>query len=164
MRYLFKHYKSPLVEKYNLRKYPKTEEDKKRSRWNWAKYILYELKVCCGMKLEQKQRKLLNRIRRKKNLGMTNYQFLQFKKIWLKRKNHRCQFCGVRLYQYPSKKMKHREITVDHFIPLWDGGKNEEDNLQILCQDCHTQKENVYPMWKTFTQVLKNLYNEDITI
>lgn len=36
---------------------------------------------------------------------------------------------------------------VDHVTPLWKGGSNADDNLQILCVRCHaekTQHENTY--------------------
>ena len=29
---------------------------------------------------------------------------------------------------------------IDHIIPLWEGGTNEEENLQPLCAECHAQK------------------------
>ena len=28
----------------------------------------------------------------------------------------------------------------DHIIPLWAGGKDHEDNLQLLCYACHGRK------------------------
>lgn len=30
--------------------------------------------------------------------------------------------------------------AVDHRIPLWAGGSDEDDNCQILCQPCHKEK------------------------
>ena len=30
--------------------------------------------------------------------------------------------------------------AVDHLIPLWDGGQDTAQNLQLLCQDCHNPK------------------------
>lgn len=29
---------------------------------------------------------------------------------------------------------------VDHRIPLWEGGSNDESNLQVLCTPCHDMK------------------------
>jgi len=29
---------------------------------------------------------------------------------------------------------------VDHVIPLFEGGTNDPDNLEILCVDCHSRK------------------------
>jgi hypothetical protein len=34
-----------------------------------------------------------------------------------------------------------RELwAVDHITPLWDGGANEDPNLQLLCDPCHKVK------------------------
>ena len=32
--------------------------------------------------------------------------------------------------------------TVDHIVPLREGGTNEESNLQSLCKPCHSSKTN----------------------
>jgi 5-methylcytosine-specific restriction protein A len=29
---------------------------------------------------------------------------------------------------------------VDHTIPLWEGGRDDESNRQNLCDDCHAEK------------------------
>jgi hypothetical protein len=37
------------------------------------------------------------------------------------------------------------ELEIDHIVPLCDGGSNDDENLQVLCNDCHikkTSKEN----------------------
>lgn len=31
--------------------------------------------------------------------------------------------------------------TLDHIKPLAEGGRNEIDNMQLLCEDCHVKKE-----------------------
>lgn len=28
----------------------------------------------------------------------------------------------------------------DHIVPLWEGGTDDEDNLQLLCRPCHKAK------------------------
>jgi 5-methylcytosine-specific restriction enzyme A len=35
-----------------------------------------------------------------------------------------------------------RTGVVDHIKPLVDGGSNDDDNLQLLCHDCHVDKTN----------------------
>jgi 5-methylcytosine-specific restriction endonuclease McrA len=32
------------------------------------------------------------------------------------------------------------QIELDHIVPLWNGGTNDPDNLQLLCYDCHKAK------------------------
>jgi 5-methylcytosine-specific restriction endonuclease McrA len=41
-----------------------------------------------------------------------------------------CAICG--------KVSDHTEI--DHIIPLWNGGTDEVDNLQVVCYECHKKK------------------------
>ena len=31
-------------------------------------------------------------------------------------------------------------VELDHIVPLWEGGKNEPENFQALCQPCHRAK------------------------
>ena len=44
--------------------------------------------------------------------------------------NNTCAVCG--------KVTDHTEI--DHIKPLWDGGTDEIENLQVLCYKCHQKK------------------------
>jgi len=34
-------------------------------------------------------------------------------------------------------------IELDHIRPLWAGGNNEDDNLQLLCWNCHFEKTKI---------------------
>jgi len=33
-----------------------------------------------------------------------------------------------------------QNLIVDHVVPLWKGGGNNDENLQLLCQPCHLKK------------------------
>lgn len=48
------------------------------------------------------------------------------------RDGYLCRGCG--LVWQPSLDQ------VDHIIELEDGGTNDDDNLQLLCNDCHAAK------------------------
>jgi 5-methylcytosine-specific restriction endonuclease McrA len=48
---------------------------------------------------------------------------------WLQR--YRCKVCDVLL---------HYTFEVDHAKPLFEGGSNDESNLQALCAQCHRVK------------------------
>lgn len=47
--------------------------------------------------------------------------------------NPHCKKCN-RLVEYPSG------FELDHITPLYLGGEDTEDNCQILCFDCHSNK------------------------
>lgn len=49
----------------------------------------------------------------------------------LLRGKYRCAYC---------KSIKNLEI--DHIIPLSRGGKEDEDNMQVLCKPCNRKKSN----------------------
>lgn len=48
----------------------------------------------------------------------------------LDRDGHKCARCGVK-----------DNLTIDHITQLSVGGKNDLNNLQILCVDCHEKKD-----------------------
>ena len=33
-----------------------------------------------------------------------------------------------------------RDLTMDHITPKWKGGTHDLSNLQLLCIECHTEK------------------------
>lgn len=47
-----------------------------------------------------------------------------------------CAHCGVSLDRYTN-------LTVDHIIPLSKGGKNDPENLTVLCEDCNEKKSDM---------------------
>lgn len=47
------------------------------------------------------------------------------------RYNHRCLCCG-----------ESRPLTIDHIVPISQGGSNTIDNLQPLCRSCNSRKNN----------------------
>lgn len=47
----------------------------------------------------------------------------------MKRDDYKCKIC-----------VTEEDLTIDHIIPLLDGGTNLEDNLQVLCSKCNQVK------------------------
>ncbi len=45
------------------------------------------------------------------------------------RDHHTCQKCGTT-----------EKLTIDHIIPLAEGGSNDLSNLHTLCQSCNSRK------------------------
>lgn len=53
--------------------------------------------------------------------------------------------CGTRCLYCKSPD----NITIDHVIPLGAGGANQLWNLQILCVDCNSKKDNMTSDYRT---------------
>lgn len=49
-----------------------------------------------------------------------------------------CVYCGAR--------MGDRLMTIDHFIPLEEGGVNDESNYVTACRKCNKRKGNMMPL------------------
>lgn len=55
----------------------------------------------------------------------------------LKKRSNACEYCGER--HLP------KDLTVDHYRPLTDGGTNRQENLRLCCTKCNTKKANLSP-------------------
>jgi len=54
-----------------------------------------------------------------------------------------CYYCGCRVV--------HRELTMDHLIPLTRGGRSTRDNLVPSCKSCNTKKKSMLPVeWEEY--------------
>lgn len=65
---------------------------------------------------------------------------------------YRCKKCNILL---PPT------FEIDHIIELGDGGKDEFDNLQALCPNCHAEKTRLYKLKKNklFGKHFEEKYN-----
>jgi 5-methylcytosine-specific restriction endonuclease McrA len=50
------------------------------------------------------------------------------------RDRYQCQSCGQTTDEC--------QLTIDHIIPLFRGGKNDISNLQTLCRRCNQRKKH----------------------
>lgn len=54
-----------------------------------------------------------------------------------------CYYCGVCV--------AHRELTMDHLVPLTRGGRSTKDNLVPCCKSCNTRKKSMLPVeWEEY--------------
>lgn len=67
--------------------------------------------------------------------GSTRDTMAQLKPIVLANANHTCHRCRKSKADYPDL-----ILTVDHIIPLANGGRSNLANLMCLCIDCHINK------------------------
>ncbi|WP_193197136.1 HNH endonuclease [Nostoc sp. MG11] len=56
----------------------------------------------------------------------------EVRKYVFQRDKYQCQSCG--------KTTLETDLTIDHIIPLAQGGQNDISNLQTLCFTCNQQK------------------------
>lgn len=57
-------------------------------------------------------------------------------KVWVA-DGYKCMYCG--------KKMGEVQLTIDHFIPLEMGGKNDPSNYLSACRKCNKDKGGLAP-------------------
>jgi 5-methylcytosine-specific restriction endonuclease McrA len=89
--------------------------------------------ICIKKRKNQKLKE--RRIRKYGQAGLNRYFNFNnsVKKRILKDNPYgRCEQCIV----WKERK----EITVDHIIPISQGGKMIKENVQLLCKDCHQKK------------------------
>ncbi len=68
---------------------------------------------------------------------------------WWQRKtaSGRCYYC--------DRTFAHRELTMDHVIPLSRGGRSTRDNLVPCCKECNTKKKELLPVeWQEYLDEL----------
>ena len=60
----------------------------------------------------------------------------------------KCHYCGVRV--------KAKELTMDHVVPLVRGGKTTKNNVVPCCKECNNQKKYLLPLeWQAYLERLK---------
>jgi 5-methylcytosine-specific restriction enzyme A len=58
-----------------------------------------------------------------------------------------CYFCG--------KKVKFKDITMDHLLPLARGGRSTKDNIVPCCKPCNTKKKSMLPLeWEAYLETI----------
>lgn len=82
------------------------------------------------------QEKIAMRENRKKKTKRKTYS-QDARKLIYNKANGRCELCG--------RKIIFEDMTVDHIIPLSQGGLDEVENLQCTCNACNQFKQNIKP-------------------
>ncbi len=64
-----------------------------------------------------------------------------------------CYYCG--------RKVPPEELTMDHKIPLSQGGFTEKSNIAACCKNCNNMKKNLMPPeWEEYLRKAKEQENE----
>ena len=74
--------------------------------------------------------------KKKSSVKRKRYSTEQRKLIY-KNDNGRCQLCG--------RKIEFERATLDHVIPLSQGGIDSLDNIKLACESCNRQKASYLP-------------------
>ncbi len=57
---------------------------------------------------------------------------------------------------YCEKKVRYKELTMDHLVPLARGGRSNKDNLVPSCKDCNNRKKSMLPLeWEEYLEITK---------
>ncbi len=52
---------------------------------------------------------------------------------------------------YCRQKVAPQDITMDHIVPLAQGGRSTRDNLVPACKSCNSKKKNMMPIeWQEY--------------
>lgn len=59
----------------------------------------------------------------------------------------KCFFC--------EKKVKFKDLTMDHLLPLARGGRSTKDNIVPCCKTCNTRKQSMLPLeWEAYLETM----------
>jgi 5-methylcytosine-specific restriction protein A len=62
--------------------------------------------------------------------------------------NAKCYYC--------QKDLSKAECTMDHIVPIAQGGKSTKGNCVICCKDCNTKKKSCTPIeWQDYLEISK---------
>ena len=57
----------------------------------------------------------------------------------------KCHFCG--------EKVKFKDLTMDHLLPLSRGGRSTKDNIVPCCKSCNSRKKSMLPLeWEAYLE------------
>jgi len=94
----------------------------------------YGLRYLFDREFRRKKKQKEHGVKNRKKYGSA---FLTKRKMikddLIKRDGKKCQRCK---FGFPAEK-----LTIDHKIRLRDGGTNQYNNLQLLCNPCHVFKD-----------------------
>ena len=85
---------------------------------------------------------------------MANKHTKRWRQVIFSRDNWTCRYCG--------EKKAEAELSVDHFWPLFLGGKESPENYCCSCQSCNQVKSHLPPLFfRAHVQELKRAYREE---
>jgi 5-methylcytosine-specific restriction endonuclease McrA len=86
-------------------------------------------------------------------IRLLKYVRIPYKAVRFSRRNvllrdsYRCQYCG--------KEFMPAFLTLDHVVPISQGGKTQWDNVVTACKTCNTRKRNRSPLEAGMTLLKK---------
>jgi 5-methylcytosine-specific restriction endonuclease McrA len=120
-------------------------EDGARRRICYAnnrEYFIHE--ACVWAREHPEEKRIYSQKRRALKLSNTPPDEMLTIEEWvaiLSKYRHHCAYCGCRLGEGEGEERP----TVDHVIPLSQGGKHSKDNIVPACKHCNNAKYNRTP-------------------
>lgn len=73
-----------------------------------------------------------------------------------------CAFCQQKTFfpsMLPYTKYKNT-ATLDHYVPVTKGGKDERENYRLACNDCNSRKSDMLPEeWESYMTINPGWWN-----
>lgn len=69
---------------------------------------------------------------------------------WWKRR------CAEGTCYYCRRKVKPKDLTMDHIVPVIRGGRSTKSNVVPACKECNNRKKHMVPLeWEEYLESLK---------
>lgn len=69
---------------------------------------------------------------------------------WWKRR------CAEGMCYYCRRKIKPKDLTMDHIVPVIRGGRSTKSNVVPACKECNNRKKHMVPLeWEEYLESLK---------
>jgi len=105
--------------------------------------LIFKGVACAEEEMDHEIRSASMVIRAPAVIRLLKYVRIPYKVVRFSRKNvllrdrHKCQYCG--------KEFAPSFLTLDHVVPISQGGKTQWDNVVTACKTCNTRKGNRKP-------------------
>lgn len=112
------------------------------SRWNFFKYgFRYGYRYWFSKSYRWSLRHKKEKHRKQRIMGVHEYR------VYMNTcRRARRRIFGTKAYGFCGGGCRLRfpvsRLTIDHIVPISQGGSNDKSNLQVLCYSCHIAKDN----------------------
>lgn len=73
-------------------------------------------------------------------MALNNGKYKKYRTALLLRDGNRCHYCGVLMTPSNKGDFHPDGMSIDHIVPLAEGGTDDMDNLVLACRRCNLDK------------------------